>query len=88
MTKSKKRNMEFETHFYEHRKDNPYPIDNKSSASIIKRINDCAEIVNMLLNTPLMTEVSKSPMIKPPIVKTNVLKMNNNFKNALHLRVR
>lgn len=32
-----------------------------------------------------MTQVAKSPMIKPPIVKTNVLKMNNNFKRSLAL---
>lgn len=82
---TKNKVMNFETHYYENRKDNPYPIDNEISNGIIQRINDCAEIVNMLLNTPLMTEVSKAPMIKPPIVKTNVLKMNNNFKNALVL---
>ena len=35
--------------------------------------------------TPLMQVVSKAPMIKPPITRTNVLKMNNNFKQALNL---
>ena len=39
----------------------------------------------MLLETDLMVQVAKTPMIKPPIVKTNVLKMNNNFKHALAL---
>ena len=38
-----------------------------------------------LLETDLMVQVAKSPMIKPPITKTNVLKMNNNFKRSLAL---
>lgn len=32
-----------------------------------------------------MVEVAKTPMIKPPIMRTNVLKMNRNFKEALSL---
>ena len=39
----------------------------------------------MLLETPLMQEVSKVDMVRRPIVKTNVLKMNKNFKEALAL---
>ena len=38
-----------------------------------------------LLGTPLMDQVSKVAMIKPPITKTNVLKMNHNFKMAVAL---
>lgn len=82
---SKKREVNYETNYHEDRKDNPYPIDNAHSKDILKRISDIAEIVSSLLKTNLMTEVSKSPMVKPPIVKTNVLKMNNNFKNSLAL---
>lgn len=82
-TKSKSSN--FQTVYHEERKDNPYPLDNNESLSILKRISDCQEIIMMLLNTNLMQEVSKAPMVKPPIVKTNVLKMNNNFKNSLAL---
>ncbi len=82
---SKKRNMDFQTIYHEERKDNPYPIDNEDAKNVLQRVFDCQQIVTMLLNTNLMVEVSKAPMIKPPIVKTNVLKMNNNFKNALAL---
>jgi L-arabinose isomerase len=32
-----------------------------------------------------MSEVAKAPMLKPPITKTNVLKMDNNFKGAMAL---
>ena len=37
------------------------------------------------LATPLMESVAKVPMLKPPITKTNVLKMDNNFKGAVAL---
>ena len=67
----------------EHSENNPYPIKDSKSTSIIQRIKDCDQIINALLDTDLMIQVSKTPLIKPPITKTNVLKMNNNFKNAL-----
>lgn len=75
----------YETKYTETRTDNQYPLINKENDDILKRIVDCSQIILSLLNTNLMTEVSKAPMVKPPIVKTNVLKMNNNFKNALAL---
>lgn len=84
-SESKLRNFNFETNFHEERYDNPYPIFDELSSHLLKRIEDCQQIIVMLLNTNLMIEVAKSPMVKPPIVKTNVLKMNNNFKNALAL---
>lgn len=82
---TKKRTFTLETKIYEKRLDNPYPIADSTSAAYVKRIENCQSIVNMLLDTDLMVQVAKTPMIKPPIVKTNVLKMNNNFKNALAL---
>lgn len=82
---TKKRTFTIETTVHEQRLDNPYPIADKASAASVKRIENCQSIVNMLLDTDLMTQVAKTPMIKPPIVKTNVLKMNNNFKRALAL---
>ena len=83
--KTKKRVFILESTIHEERLDNPYPIVDIASASMVKRIENCQSIVNMLLGTDLMTQVAKTPMIKPPIVKTNVLKMNNNFKKALAL---
>lgn len=82
---TKKRTFTLETTIHEQRLDNAYPIADKTSAALVKRIENCQSIVNMLLATDLMTQVAKTPMIKPPIVKTNVLKMNNNFKRALAL---
>ena len=77
--------IKYEVKITDHRENNPYSIKDEKSALIIQRIRDCDQIINAMLNTDLMVQVSKSPMIKPPITKTNVLKMNNNFKNALAL---
>lgn len=82
---TKKRTFTLETTVHEQRLDNPYPIADEASAKMVKRIENCQSIINMLLDTDLMVQVAKTPMIKPPIVKTNVLKMNNNFKRALAL---
>lgn len=82
---AKKRMLKIEMRILEERSDNPYPIPDGECEKRVKRIGDCREIINSLLNTDLMQQVAKTPMIKPPIVKTNVLKMNNNFKNALAL---
>lgn len=82
---TKKRTLRIKAEVYEERTDNPFPLPDETSNKLVKRIKDCQSIVNALLNTDLMLQVAKSPMIKPPIVKTNVLKMNNNFKHALAL---
>ena len=82
---TKSRTFKFETSFFEDRKDNPYPLLNEKTKSILERINTFSHDVQSLLATDLMIQVSKAPMIKPPITKTNVLKMNNNFKNAVAL---
>ena len=80
-----KSTLKIKTEITEKRTDNPFPIPDAESEQLVKRIGDCREIINSLLNTDLMTQVARSPMIKPPIVKTNVLKMNNNFKRSLAL---
>ena len=80
-----KRTITIETKLHDERHDNPFPIADETSAALVQRIEDCRQIIDALLKTDLMTQVAKTPMIKPPIVKTNVLKMNNNFKRALAL---
>ena len=82
---SKHRNFENYNTYHEERYDNPYPLNDDRSLDLIKRIEDIEQIVVSMLNGNLMSDVSKAPMVKPPITKTNVLKMNNNFKNALAL---
>ena len=62
-----------------------YLKENNPLKDILKRIDSLLKTIVILLETPLMQEVSKVAMIKPPITKTNVLKMNKNFKGAMAL---
>ena len=75
----------FEGKLVEQSKRDPYSSFDKNSISLIGRIESCQHLVTSLLAKPLMVIVSKTPMIKPPITKTNVLKMNTKFKNSVAL---
>ena len=66
-------------------KNDPLSKSFSASVDLIERIENMQRLTVSLLATPLMKEVSKTPMIKPPITRTNVLRMNNNFKNALEM---
>ena len=48
-------------------------------------IEGCLYTINMLLKTELMQIVGKVNMIQPPIVLTNILKMDNNFRETVDL---
>jgi len=80
-----KRNISFEVKIQEERKDDLYLRRQSESRDIIVRIGNQLKLVLAFLATPLMQEVSKVAMLKPPITKTNVLRMNNNFRGALKL---
>ncbi len=80
----KKRRITLLTELFDEDKNDPLS-EKFSSAPVISRIESAAHLVSSLLMTPLMREVSKVPMIKPPITKTNVLRMNNNFIHAMDL---
>lgn len=55
------------------------------SAAAIRRISSALATVRMLLNTPLMKIVSESSMVTFPITKTNILRFDPNFSEALNL---
>ena len=80
-----KRNLSFEVKVAEERKDDLYLKKQSESKDIIIRIGNQLKLVLAFLATPLMQEVSKVAMLKPPITKTNVLRMNHNFRGALAL---
>ena len=67
------------------RLDDPYLRASNPARETIDRISLILKTILAFLATPLMEEVAKVPMLKPPITKTNVLKMNNNFKGAVAL---
>ena len=80
-----KRNLAYTITMSDVRKDDPYLKEHNPAKRIIDRIDLVLKAVLAFLATPLMEIVSKSPMLKPPITKTNVLKMDNNFKGAVAL---
>ena len=80
-----KRKINFNISLDEECKDDPYLKKQSKSSAIIQRIRNILELTHAFLATPLMQEVSKVPMLKPPITKTNVLRMNHNFRGALAL---
>lgn len=54
-------------------------------ASYLDRIEKIQQSVAFFLRTPLMVEVSRVDKIKSKITKTNVLRMDKNFKEAVTL---
>ncbi len=66
-------------------KNHPYLQDHSENNNIIERISLIFRTVMSLLSTPLMEAVSKASMLKPPITKTNVLKMDKHFRGAVEL---
>ena len=80
-----KRTLDMDIRFSEHSKSDPYADPKDRHSTMIERVEAIRVITNMLLMTPLMKEVSKSPKISPPITRTNVLRMDNNFKYAVEL---
>ena len=82
---SGKQKIDYTVSMHDVKRDDPYLTENNPSRDIIDRICLILKIIISFLNTPLMQEVAKVPMLKPPITKTNVLKMNNNFKGAMAL---
>lgn len=77
--------LSFKLTLNEKRLDNPLPRLDEESKALLIRIEDLQTMINSFLKTPLMQELAKVPMIKPPLVKTNVLRMNNNFKACVAL---
>ena len=77
--------MSYTVSMHDVRRDDDYLKNHNPAKDIIDRIDLILKTILAFLATPLMEEVSKAPMLKPPITKTNVLKMNNTFKGAVAL---
>ncbi len=80
-----KRNMTFEMSFTDEVHDDENSLFDIETIKLVDRIRKIEFDIEMLLKTPLMQILSQVPLIKPPITKTNVLKMNTNFRNSLTL---
>ena len=80
-----KQTVNYSVKLHDVRQDDEYLKEHNAAKDIIDRIMLILKAVLSFLATPLMEYQAKVPMIKPPITKTNVLKMNNNFKGAVAL---
>lgn len=79
------RKMTYSVDLHDERKDDPVLRENNPAKQSIDRMDLMLKAVLALLSTPLMEIAGKAPRLKPPITKTNVLKMDNNFKGAMAL---
>lgn len=77
--------LQYRVELHDERQDDPYLREYNTAKDIIDRIDLILKTVVAFLATPLMECASKAAMLKPPITKTNVLKMDNNFKGAVAL---
>lgn len=70
---------------HDERKDDLYLREHNPARNAIDRMDLMLKTVLSFLSTPLMECAAKAALLKPPITKTNVLKMDNNFKGAVAL---
>lgn len=82
---SGKQRILFEAKLSEKREDDEYLKEHNKAKSLIDRIDIIYKLTLAFLRTPLMEEVSKVSKLRPPVTKTNVLRMNKNFKGAVAL---
>ncbi len=80
-----KQKITYSISLHDERADDPYLRANNSAKATIDRIDLILKSIISFLSTPLMEVAAKTPMLKPPITKTNILKMDNNFKGAVAL---
>ena len=80
-----KEKINYSVNLHDVRRDDEYLKEHNDAKEVIDRIMLILKAILSFLATPLMEYQAKVPMIKPPITKTNVLKMNNNFKGAVAL---
>ncbi|MDE6401382.1 MAG: hypothetical protein K2L54_02085 [Clostridiales bacterium] len=82
---TRQKQIEFKLSLDEVLHDDPIMRELNPNKDVIERIGMLLKTVNYYMSTPLMEEVSKAALLKPPITKTNVLKMDKNFKGAVAL---
>lgn len=79
------RRVEYNVSLVETKKNDEYLRTHNEAQETIDRMLGIYQAIVHFLNTPLMIEVAKAPMLKPPVTRTNVLRMNKNFRQALAL---
>ncbi len=82
---TRKAQITFDLNLDEKLRDDPIMKEINPCKAELERISMLLKTVNHFLNTPLMSEVGKASKLKPPITKTNVLKMDKDFKGTVAL---
>ena len=77
------RKINIDLSYNESRVNDPLLTEKNSEKDVIDRLDEILTGILALLKTPLMHEVSKAEMVSRPIAKTNILKMNRNFRESL-----
>ena len=77
------RKIDIKLEFDEKRVNDPLLMERNTERDVIDRLDQILTGILALLKTPLMREVSKVEMVSRPIAKTNILKMNRNFRESL-----
>lgn len=80
-----KHRLDYELNLKESREDDWYLRSHNEAESVLNRLESMLRTVHYYLRTPLMMEVAKADKIKPPITKTNILRMDKNFKETVAL---
>lgn len=82
---SAKQTLTYRLSLHDERRDDKYLREHNPAKPSIDRMDLILKTIIAFMATPLMEYAAKAPMLKPPITKTNVLKMDNNFKGAVAL---
>ena len=77
------RKIHIDLDYDESRVNDPLLTEKNNEKDVIDRLDQILTGILALLKTPLMREVSKVEMVSRPIAKTNILKMNRNFRESL-----
>lgn len=77
--------MEYTFTLQERREDDPFLRKHNRQRETLERLERIRRAICYYLRTPLMVEVAKADKLKPPVVKTNVLRMDKNFKEVVAL---
>lgn len=77
------RSVDFLMSIKDVRKDDPIAIKKNKYHDLMDRLNSLLNDVILYLRTPLMVSVSKAPLVTRPITKTNILRMDHNFRESL-----
>ncbi len=80
-----KRNLSFSMELHETTRLDENIAFDEDVAKAVERLRSILHFTSVLLATPLMQELAKSPLLSPPITKTNILRMNIHFKATVEL---